>query len=67
MKPSQETLEWIEKFYSDFEAGYRGIGQTYTRPKDYIERALRVINESAKRSKLMNQFEGKRGFYHEDN
>lgn len=54
-------LEWIEKFYTELELGFHGIGKNYVRPKDYIERALRFINKSAKRNLLMNQIEGKRG------
>ncbi len=32
--------EWIEKFYSDLESGL----ENYTRPADYKERAMRILN-----------------------
>lgn len=64
---SQEDADWIEKFYSDLEIGFNSTGKVYTRPADYIQRALRIINAGNKRNTLLHQFEGKRGFYHEDN
>lgn len=66
MNPSKEDLEWIEQFYSDIEAGHKGIGKVYVRPKDYIERALRVLNNSKERNRIANQFEGKKGVHNED-
>lgn len=64
--PSKEDLLWIERFYSDFETGHTALGKVYIRPKNYIERAMKVINAS-KRNKLLHQFEGKKSFFHEDN
>ncbi len=62
---TKDDAEWIEKFYNDFEAGYRALGRTYVRPVDYIERALRVLYGS-NRKKLGAQYEGKKGYFHED-
>lgn len=61
-----DDLEWIEKFYSGLEASFRGIGQTYVRPKDYVERALRIMNNIVKRKRLMNQVEGRKGVFREE-
>lgn len=43
-----EDLVFIEKFYADIEAGYTALGKTYTRPADYIERALRILTKGRK-------------------
>jgi len=40
----KQTAEWIETFYSDIEKGMRHTNHEYTRPADYVERALRVLN-----------------------
>ena len=61
------SLDFIEQWYSDIERGYTSLGKAYKRPDDYIERALRILNESKKRNRLLSQIEGKRGFYKEDN
>lgn len=37
---STEDSEFIEKFYSDLEAGL----DNYKRPTDYVERAMRILN-----------------------
>ena len=46
---SNDLLEWIETFYKDLEVGFGN----YTRPTDYIERALRVLNGN--RNTVKNQ------------
>jgi len=61
----KEDLIWIEKFYSDFEAGMYAIGKIYVRPLDYVERATRILH--GKRSPLLRQQDGKKGYYHEVN
>lgn len=58
-KDNAADLEFIEKWYSDVENGFKVIGKEYKRPVDYIERALRVMNNSKKRNKIYNQVEGK--------
>lgn len=62
----ENSLDFIEKLYSDLEKGFFAIGKKYERPEDYIERALRIMNNSKERSRLQNQFEGKKEVYHED-
>lgn len=66
-KDNKDDVEFIEQWYKDIETGYKAIGKDYKRPADYIDRAIRVMNESSKRGRITNQFEGKRGHYHEDN
>ena len=61
---SQEDIDFIEKFYSDFEVGYNSIGKKYTRPSNYIERALKVLYGNS-RKPLSNQTEGKKGAINE--
>lgn len=66
-KDNEEDVAFIEKLYADIEQGFRSCGKEYKRPEDYVERALRVMNSSAKRGRLHNQYEGKKGHYNEDN
>lgn len=66
-KDNRDDVEFIEKWYSDIETGFKGLGKTYTRPADYVERALRIMNGSKGRSRLLHQVEGKKGAHHEDN
>ena len=47
-----EDLEFIENLYENLESGFRGIGKKYTRPDDYIDRALRIMNESRTRNRI---------------
>jgi len=56
----KDEMDWIEKFYSDFEAGMFALGKVYVRPVDYIERATRILQ--GKRTPLLRQQEG---YYHE--
>lgn len=67
MYTRQNSLDFIEQWYADIETGFLSCGKTYVRPADYIERALRVMNGSKRRSRMLNQFEGNRGHYNEDN
>ena len=68
MKYTKEnSLLFIEQWYGDIEKGYVALGKVYTRPADYIERALRIMNASTTRNRLLSQYEGKRGYYREDN
>lgn len=41
MNVDDETLQWIEDFYTEMESGF----DNYIRPTDYVERALRLINK----------------------
>ena len=50
-KDNKSDMAFIERFYHDFEHGLAGVGKAYKRPADYIERALRVMNNSASRNK----------------
>lgn len=59
----ENSLEFIEKWYEDIEIGYLAVGKTYKRPDDYIERALRVMNNSKKRNRMSHQTEGKTGIH----
>lgn len=63
---SVEDIEFIEDWYADIEQGFKSMGKTYSRPDDYIERALRVMNSSKKRNRILNQYEGKKGAHHEN-
>lgn len=63
---SAEDIEFIEDWYADIEQGFKSMGKEYKRPEDYIERALRVMNNSAKRNRISNQYEGKKGARHEN-
>lgn len=65
-KSNEEDVEFIENWYNNIELGFKALGKVYKRPDDYIERALRIMNESAQRNRLCSQFEGKRGFFHEE-
>lgn len=40
MQSNMSDAEWIEMFYSDLETGL----SNYTRPADYIERAMRILH-----------------------
>jgi len=51
----KDDKDWIEKFYSDFEAGMYALGKVYVRPVDYIERANRILQ--GKRKPLLHQQE----------
>ena len=51
MNISKDDAEWIEKFYSDLEAGL----SNYTRPTDYIERAMRVLSGSRNECKTNSE------------
>lgn len=66
-KENKKDIEFIEKWYGDIEAGFRAFGTDYTRPKDYIERALRIMNASKKKNRLLHQVEGKQNYFHEEN
>jgi len=57
-----EDLEFIENLYENLESGFRGIGKKYTRPDDYIDRALRIMNESRTRNrhKLSQKYNGEK-------
>lgn len=55
-----DDLEFIERFYADIEQGFKSIGKEYVRPADYIERAIRIMNNSTKRPKLLFQTEGRK-------
>lgn len=62
-KANASDMAFIEQWYAELE---RGLGN-YTRPADYIDRALRVMNASDTRNRMRNQREGKQGHYNEDN
>jgi len=47
-----EDIEFIENLYKDLESGFRSLGKKYTRPDDYIDRALRIMNESRTRNRV---------------
>ena len=47
-----EDIEFIENLYRDLESGFKGVGKKYTRPDDYIDRALRIMNESRTRNRI---------------
>lgn len=61
---SEEDALWIEQFYIDFEKGQLSLGKEYTRPVDYIERALKVIYGN--RKVMKRQQEGLTGYFRED-
>ena len=47
-----KDIEFIENLYKDLESGFKGIGKKYTRPDDYIDRALRIMKESRPRNRI---------------
>lgn len=59
-KDNVKDVEFIENWYQDIERGFKGVGKTYVRPIDWLDRAIRVMNESVPRDKIKNQIEGKR-------
>jgi hypothetical protein len=49
-------LDWWDQFYTEMEKGLSSCGRTYTRPKDWKERAMTA--ETKHRKPVRNQYEG---------
>ena len=55
--------DFIEMFFADFEDGLQKCGKQYTRPADYLERGVRIINGI--RNRTGNFSEGKTGAHYD--
>jgi len=51
-KECAKDMEFIEELYRGLEVGFASIGKKYVRPEDYIERALRVMNNSTPHNRV---------------
>ena len=63
-KTNAEDISFIGAWYEDVENGFKAIGKEYTRPSDWLDRAIRVLNTP--RGKMGNQAEGRKGYMHKE-